>query len=228
MNLSTYLSCAVFLCATFDVSLAQANNIQEYFSLTTTGLAETPGAIDLSFNPGLLSSTQSATATVTQFSGAMPDTANAASNMGDALGALPNTLHIDNGKQLNDVFTPVVFGSSFSFVLTLSGAAVTNPDPSASYGSVFTVGLFSTSGTKPLITSDGVIATVNLKPGTATTGENIFATGAAFSPVSGTSAPEPSTAALSVTTMLGGGTLCFLYRAKRRIKVVLETRNQVS
>jgi hypothetical protein len=228
MKLSKCLCSAAFLSLIGVGSLAQANNIQEYFSMNTTGLAGTAGAVDLSFNPGLLSSTQSATVAVTQFAGAMLDPRNAASNMGDVFGALPNTLRFDNGKQLNDAFTPVIFGSSFNFVLTLSGPALTTPDPSTTYGSVFTVGLFSTYGTTPLITSNGVIATLNLNPGTATTGESIFAAGASFSPVPGALAPEPSTVMLLAGAILGGGTFCSLYRAKRRITAAFQARIQIS
>ena len=158
--------------------------------MDTSGLAGSAGAIDLSFNPGLLSGTQSATATVTQFAGATIDSAHGASNTGDASGALPGSLQFDNGTQLNEIFTPVIFGSSFDFVLTLGGPAVNNPEPNATYGSTFVLGLFSTDGNTPLVTKDGIIATLDLAPGSTATTPQTFTPDASIGPI--TPVPEPS------------------------------------
>ena len=165
--------------------------------MDTSSLSGQSGAIDLQFNPGLASGTQAATAIVTQFTGATIDSKNAPSNTGDATGSLPGTLVFNNSKQLNDIFTPVMFGSSFSFIMTLSGPAVDSPNPTSTYGSTFVLGLFSTDGTKPLVTSDGLIATLGLLAGTSSTAVRTFSADASVSPVT-SAVPEPSTAFLFV------------------------------
>ena len=50
--------------------------------------------------------------------------------------------------------------------MTLSGAAADSPEPSAANGSVFEAGFYSSNGSSPLVTADGIIATINLTPGT--------------------------------------------------------------
>ncbi|MBV8073530.1 MAG: NF038129 family PEP-CTERM protein [Acidobacteriaceae bacterium] len=198
-RLFTLAYSAALLC--FLTFGAKAAAIAESVSVNTSSLAGTAGAIDLSFNPGLISGTQAANATVTGFAGAILDSANPPSNTGNASGMLPGVLRFDNRTQLNEVFTPVIFGSSFNFILSFSGPAVDNPDPASTYDSVFSLGLFSTDGNTPLITPDGIIATVDLLHGQAAVLPTTFSSIVSIQPVS-TTTPEPSTAAYLVAALL--------------------------
>ena len=199
MRLSTLTCSAAVLCL-LTLS-AEGASITERFSVNSSPLNGTAGAIDLSFNPGVISGTQAANATVTQFTGAAIDLAHPPTNTGNATGALPGTLRFDNRTQLNDIFTPVIFGSSFSFVLSLSGPAVDNPDPTSTYDSVFALGLFSTDGSHPLITADGIIATVDLLHGQAAVVPTTFWSNVSITPI-GTVTPEPATSGYFVAALL--------------------------
>ncbi len=197
----SYLYCAALFAFTFVASSARGAVIQESFVVDTSSLAGVAGGIDMAFNPGVILQTQPATATVTTFGGASLDPANPASTVGNVTGVLPGTLQFGNSKAYNDVFTPVTFGSSFHFLLALDGPAVNTPDPAAIYGSVFTLGLFSTDGNTPRITADGIIATVDLVAGRATAVPHTFpATGSIVSVTS--PVPEPATFALIPLALL--------------------------
>ncbi len=176
---------------------AAATIIQEYVTVDTSAVTTTGAALDLSFNPGIVAGTQAATATIVQFGGGTPDPAQPASELGDVSGTLLTGLQFDNAKQLNAAFTPLVLGgSSLHFLLTLSGPAVDAPDPKASYGSEFVLGLTSTDGTTPLLTADGILATVSIGPGTKPSSVQLFSTDVTVTaPVSSASAavPEPAT-----------------------------------
>jgi hypothetical protein len=198
MDRSSVLCCVTLFALLGGVApVTRAETIQDVFVVNTSSLAGTAGAVDVSFDPGRPSATQLATATLTQFTGAAIDSAHSASDSGSVSGALPGPLQFTNSKQLNDVFTPVIFGSAFDFLLTLSGPAVNSPDPNVTYGSVFVLALFSSNGTAPLMTKDGIIATLQLAPGRTTTTPEVFTTNASI-----TAVPEPSTAALLTGALL--------------------------
>lgn len=164
--------------------------------MDTSTLTAADALLDLSFNPGVISGTQAASATISQFAGAMPDPAQAAFEKGDVAGTLFTGLQFGNGKQLNGFFAPVVLGSSFQFLLTLSGPAVSAPDSKASYGSEFVLGLTSNDGSTPLLTSDGLLAAVGVGPGTAPLSLEMFSSAVSIRALASdaSSIPEPATA----------------------------------
>jgi hypothetical protein len=167
-------------------------------TVSTSGLNLTNGIVEMQFNPGMATS-QAATATVTAFSGApllavepmIPGT-------GVVTGTLPGPVGFTNTAALNDYAQNVTFLTFFQFMLTLDGPAITAPNNGSS-GTRFSLLLWQPAFANPLITSDGVIATLDINPnGTITI--NGFPSGASVVTFAG-GVPEPSTLFLSLAAL---------------------------
>ncbi|HTU45068.1 MAG TPA: MBG domain-containing protein [Bryobacteraceae bacterium] len=145
---------------------ALAQSINYLVTVNTTSLNGQTGTIDLQFNAGALS-TENACVTIGNFStdGTLPASP-APTTTGSVMGTLATTLTINNGTSgcsappvtytastLNDYNQSITFGNTLSFYLSLSGPAVTNPNP-ATYNSASSFGLAFTAGGSPALTSD--------------------------------------------------------------------------
>jgi len=128
-----------------------AEAVVTYFvTVDTSSVNGTSGFLDFQFNPGN-SSTQAATATISNFTGG---TFGAPQPGGNVSGTLPATVTFVNSTALNELFQGFTYGSSFSFLLTLSGPAIDTPNGIATAGSTFGVGLYD-SGSNPILTNQG-------------------------------------------------------------------------
>jgi PEP-CTERM motif-containing protein len=188
------------------VGSAMADGLTYDVSVDTSGIAGTSGSLDFQFNPGPLA-TQTADVQIENFSS--DGTLGGSILAGDAMGALPGTVSLDNLTGFNDYFTGFTYGSTLSFLLNLSGPAVTSPDGVSTSGSQFGFSMFSDpGGTVPVLTSDSVngyafTAGINLD-GTATI-TNSSSQLTVTTPV--TAAPEPSTLLLLGSGLAGLGFL---------------------
>lgn len=122
------------------------------FDVNTSSVSGQTGYIELQFNPGL--SSGAANAVVTNFTS---DAALSGAPIitGDATGALPSTVALNNTTAWNDYFQAVTFGNTVRYSLNLSGAA----------GNSFALSFYGADGTTPLLTNDltyGYAATVDL------------------------------------------------------------------
>jgi hypothetical protein len=190
------------LCA----ATAMANTITYDVTVNTSSLFGTTGSLDFNFDPGPLV-TQSASVEILDFSsnGAL---AGGPTLTGDASGALPGTVTLDNGTGFNDYFEGFTFGSTLTFEVTLSGPALSSPDGTATSGSTFAFSMFSDAeGTTPTLTSDtteGFAFTVDVNlDGTTTVTD--FSSETSVVPATGpvSAVPEPGNLAL-IGLGLGG------------------------
>ena len=131
-------------------SSAQAG-VQYQVTVNTTSINATTGFLDFQFNPGNVTS-QSATAVLSNFSGGVAGAVNSVS--GNVTGSLPGTVTLVNSTPFQELFQTFTFGNSFSFLLDLSGAAITAPNGTSTAGSTFGLGLYD-SGQNPILTSQG-------------------------------------------------------------------------
>lgn len=180
------------------VSTASAAPITYDVTVNTASLSGTTGSLDFNFNPGPLT-TQAATLQIDSFSGA--SLSGGAFLTGDATGALPGVVTLTNGTAFNDYFQSVVYGSTLTFDLGLSGPALSSPDGTSASGSAFAFSMFSdAAGTQPALTSDttdGFALTVGVNLDGSTTVSN-FSSETAISAAGGsTSVPEPDGLALA-------------------------------
>ena len=190
------------------VGSAMADGLTYDVTVDTSSIAGTSGSLDFQFNPGALV-TQTANLQIEDFTS--DGTLGGSILTGDAVGGLPGTVSLDNLTGFNDYFTGFTYGSTLSFLLNLSGPAVTSPDGISTSGSEFAFSMFSDAGgTLPVLTSDSVngyalTAGINLD-GTATITNNSTQL-AVTTPI--TAAPEPS-----MLLLLGSGltSLIFLRR----------------
>jgi hypothetical protein len=161
------------------------------------------GFLDFQFAPGD-ASTQPAFISITNFisDGTLvgPPQVN-----GGVSGALPGTLMIDNSTAFNDYFEPFTFGSSFTFNLTLEGAALQSPNGTANSGSTFGLALFD-GAQNPILTTDpnGFAGLVNVELDGSTDTVVFPSDSNGGAPVvQFVATPEPATLGLSLIGILG-------------------------
>ena len=131
---------------------AQGASATYFISVNTSSVTGTLGFLDLQFNPGNNTS-QAATATITNFQGGG---LGAPQNTGNVSGTLPASLTLVNSTPLNEVFQAFTYGSSFSFVLTLSGPALDTPNGTATAGTTFGLGLYDNTQ-NPILTNQTLL-----------------------------------------------------------------------
>lgn len=129
---------------------AQAG-IQYQVTVTTSSVSGTSGFLDFQFNPGNGTS-QTATALISNFSGG---TINGAPSVtGNVTGLLSTSVTMINSTPLQELFQAFTFGPSFSFLVDLSGLAISSPNGTSTAGSTFGLGLYD-SGQNPILTNQG-------------------------------------------------------------------------
>jgi hypothetical protein len=134
------------------------------FKLNTSTISGSTGSLDFQFNAGT-GSTQTATATVQNFTGGTFLTVSP--TYGSVSGSLPGAVTFTNAAGDNELFGTFIYGSSLSFVLDLSGPAITAPTGLSTGSTTFYLEAFSDPlGVNPALTSDpnGIIATVTINP----------------------------------------------------------------
>lgn len=193
-----------------------ASPITYTVSVNTSAIKATMGFVDFDFAPG--NNSQNASVTIGGFGGTGGLSGSPQVN-GTVTGTLPGPLVIGNGTQFNDYFQGFTFGTSIAFNLTFSGPALSSPNGTSTSGSTFAFGMFDSTGSNPLLTTDPngntFIVAVHLD---GTTSVTTFppATGgisAATVAVATTAVPEPST--LTLTLLALTGTLILKSRPNR-------------
>jgi hypothetical protein len=138
-------------------------------TIDTSSVSGTYGYVDLEFNPGN-STTQAATAGILNFEPAGMLDGTSIQTSGDFLGTLPGPLTAVNDTAYNDYFEGLTFGSVLSFMLTLSGPAISDPNGTSTAGTTFGVGFYDASQNSILTgDSSGFAAEVNINLDGSTT-----------------------------------------------------------
>ena len=140
----TRLKVGLALVALSLLSAAPAG-AQAVYNVTfnTSSVSGTPGYLDIEFNPGSGAS-QAATAQVLNFNPGGGTLTGAATLAGNVTGTLPGTLTFQNSTAINDYVQGFTYGTQVSFVLVLSGPAITSPNGSPD-GSSFSVSFYDSS-----------------------------------------------------------------------------------
>jgi hypothetical protein len=187
---------------------ARAGSASYVVDVDTSGLSGTAGYLDFQFNPAAGDSL-SAAASVTGYSGG--SAFSVFFQNGDASGTLPGDLSFDNGTPLNELTFGLTYGTTITYDVTLSGAAVGGSAPD---GSTFAFTLYDANGNSY---ADGpATVTITINPDGSTTGTAYPSIGGGYSGASVSPAgavPEPSTLALGG---LGLATLSGWVRLRRR------------
>jgi hypothetical protein len=179
---------------------AVAGPLSYAVTVDTSALAGTAGALDLQFNPA---DPLSPSATVSVSNVLTDGTLGAVPSLsGGAAGVLPGALSIANSAQApgtNELSQPFTYGNTLSFVLTLSGAALDQPN---GLGSTFSLFLLDGTGMPQLADLNfsplGQVLDVNLN-GDGTITPIVYPTVSGSSVVTATPlavVPEPSSLAL--------------------------------
>ena len=167
----------------------------------TSAVDGASGFLDFQFNPGNATS-QLAFARISLFQSAggtlifgvgSPDV------LGDVSGALPGDITFDNATAFNDYFQQVTFGTSFSFILSLTGPALSAPDGTATAGSTFSVGLFD-QDQNVILTNQSVVGQVDVNLDGSTT-VTAFPTANGGPSVFSAEIPEPTSLCLSTLAL---------------------------
>jgi len=192
-----FLLSAILSCAAIALTAAP---VTYTVSVDTASLAGTTGSLDFNFNPGPLVS-QSALVQILDLVGG--SAAEGPVLTGDATGALPGTISLDNGTGFNDYFQQFTYGSRLAFNVYLYGPALSAPDGLSSSGSTFAFSMFSdAAGTLPALTADvtdGFAYVVNVNLDGSTTVTNYIVNSAA--------APEPAHCFLAGICLLSAALL---------------------
>jgi hypothetical protein len=181
----------------FTACSAAANSTLFLVTVNTSTVNGTPGFLEFQFNPGD-STSQAAVATMSNFNaggGVLVFNLGSPAVAGDVAGGpLPAPLTFTNDLFRNDIFQQFTYGTFFSFVLSLSGPALSSPDGIATAGSTFAVGLFD-QGQNPILTNNflGVAGTVDVNLDGTTTATSFPNSSGGPSVVTFQALPEPGT-----------------------------------
>jgi len=184
------------ICLFFSILLlAGAGNAHadEVFLVTmnTSSISGDSGSLDFSLSPGA-GSDQSLTATVYNFAGgsyggSMSQDGNATG--GPVTSGSPLTLLANSASQLNDDFETFDYGNSLSFLVSLSGPALTAPDGIGTSSCEFDFETFSDEpGSDPVLTDDpnGISGLIDISP------EGIVSSAGISPDATVASVPEPA------------------------------------
>ena len=189
---------------------AWAGPVEFTITLNTASIAGTNGSLDFALYPGA-GSDQVLTATVFDFlatggsyGGVKTPTGNVTGGpviTGNNLTLLANTLTQDN-----DELESFKFGSTLSFVVALSGPALTAPDGLALSPEQFIFSTYSdAAGTIPVLTTDpgGAAGIINISA------QGVASTSAVASGLSIVASPEPASfCMLASALLLSGAFVC--------------------
>lgn len=201
------------------IPVLSADTLSYQVVVNTSSISGTMGFLDLQLDPG--PGADAAQASVFAFStnGSLYSSP-LNGNTGDATGTLPGTVVLQNGTIFNDSFQGVDFGTSILFDVSFSGTAISSPS-GTNAGSTFSVGLYDSTASNPLLTDDpsGAVALANIGPYgsfsfTGTPNADGGPSVVTITPLntSPSPVPEPSTYVL----MLSGCAALFLIRRKLR------------
>ena len=156
-------------CSAMLLSLSPALAATSYLVTLDTTLVSGNGFVDLQLNP-LGAGSQAVTATITGFTtnGMLTGVPGGS---GPVTGALPGTVTMPSAPTPGlDYFHGITFGTSISFVVTLSGPALDSPTGMAP-GTTFLVSLYDAANTNPLLSgvaNGGIVAIDVTSAGTTT------------------------------------------------------------
>jgi hypothetical protein len=170
----------------------RASPITYQVTIDTSAISGMSGFLDFDFAPG--PGAQTAFVAITGWSPLGSLTGTPQVN-GGVTGALLGTLMIDNSTQFNDYFQGFQYGSSIHFQLLLGGPALLSPNGTSPSGSTFAFGLWDSTGTVPLLTTDpnGNTFTVDVNLDGTTTVTTFPSDALGGSPIANVQAtPEPS------------------------------------
>jgi hypothetical protein len=201
----------------FEWAPVLATPITYLVTVNTSAISGTSGFLDFDFAPG--NDSQNALVSMSNFFSSGSLTGSPQVN-GGISGILPGILTIDNSTQFNDYFQGFDYGATLSFLLALSGPALSSPNGTSTSGSTFGFGMFDSTGINPLLTTDpnGNAFTVDVNlDGTTTI--------ATFPPnfqggppvVTVKSIPEPSTPMMLLVALAGMALLVHRARSRRRV-----------
>ncbi len=175
--------------------------------------------LDFQFNPGV-GSYDAATATVSDFTSSNL-TLGAASPSGGGSGSLPGGITLDNSTGFNEVYQAASVGpgnASFQFTLTFSGAAISSPNPGATAGTSFGLGILDQNFNPfPVYGSNDPVLLININAGSSVPVVSTVITPPIL--VSTASVPEPSSLSLAAIGLSMAGIILVLRR--RRAAVAL-------
>jgi len=186
----------------------QAATITYHVSVDSSGISgSVPGYIELQFNPAVGGNSLPATATIDNFTSTsftFDDLSNF--SLGGVTGSLSSLpLSFDSSVGGANLFDQgvTVFGTTFGFDVTLSGAAL---DTTAPDGNAFFVYLLGTDFS-PLVLQDGLVASIVINGDTSITTNPTD-----LSTIEANTVPEPA----SLVLMLAGVSLVGFTVASRR------------
>ena len=175
--------------------------------------------LDFQFNPGI-GTYDSATATVSNFASANL-TLGAATPSGDGSGSLPGGIKLDNGTGFNEVYQAASVGpgnASFQFTLTFSGAAISSPNPGATAGTSFGLGILDQNFNPfAVYGSNDPVLLININAGSSVPVVSTVITPPIL--VSTASVPEPSSLSLAAIGLSMAGIILVLRRRRAAVAV---------
>ena len=121
-------------------------------TVNTSSVSGQPGFLDFQFNGGN-TPFQPATATIEDFMSVGGIVTGTPQINGSVSGSLPGVVTMNNSAALNELFQGFQYGSSFSFVVVLSGPALNSPNGTSNSGTAFSVGLYD-NNQYPILTDD--------------------------------------------------------------------------
>lgn len=182
-------------------TLTSAAPVVYQFTIDTSSLAGS-GFLDIQFNPGTTPGFEPATATFSNFSMGTGTLNGAPTNTGGVSSDLA-ALIISLVNDLNQTLQPVTWGNQISFLVTLSGTLIENPDPGGFIGALFSVSLLDSTQTNFLL-GGPPLAGLDIAP--AALGITPFNNGAPGI-VGISEVPEPATWLLVGAGLVGLGAL---------------------